>query len=240
MMKRKSNWLKLMCGTLVVAMAMLAVSAGQAAATTWTTEVTVTPGSEMEIGVQASGSTVLGATVSGLAIELTAKKVEAVAPTKIKQTGEGASGVATATGSLKYSELSLQKPVGCTAPASITTKALKAELVAVAALKSGEALKWRPLSATEPTLFATFTLGGECALAGTPFKVTIPKESYFCSEVEPLGTMLVQEPIRSSATINSNCGGKLEALGNAAALTGTVTAFSKPGGIASGEKWGAQ
>jgi hypothetical protein len=236
-MSRKANRFKVMGGLLVVAMAMFAVFAGQASAINWTTEALLKTGQEQEIGAQASGNSVLTGTVSSLPIELTAKKVEAVVGTKIKQTGEGVSGVATGTGALKYSELSLQKPVGCGPPASITTTGLKAELIKAEKLTSKLGFKLQPSSTTAPTLFATITLTGECALAGTAFKVTIPKEAYFCGEVEKLGTMLAQEPIRSSATINKECGGVLEAGGNPAVLTGTATGFSK---VTPGVTWGAQ
>jgi hypothetical protein len=250
-MSRKANRLKTMGGLLVVAMAMFAVFAGQASATstgpTWTT--TESSAEAMEIGAEAEGSSVLTGIVSTLPIELTAKKVEATTGTTIQEAfvknekGEITARKAQATGALKYSELSLQKPVGCGPPASITTAGLKGELISAPKLAQKWGLKLQPSSTTAPTVFATITLTGECALAGTPFKVTVPSGSYFCGEVEEVAgknSMLEKQPIRSSATINKECGGVLEAGSNPAVLTGNAVGLSKPGGKLSGLKWGAE
>jgi hypothetical protein len=231
-MSRRANRFKVMGGLLVVAMALFAVFAGQASAFTWTTAASMTPGTTMPIGVEASGNSVLKGTVTGQEVELTSTTVEAVEG-KIAQTGKESAGVATATGKLKYTGLSLQKPVGCGAPTSITTTNLTAETAKATGLTTAAALKFKPASGT---VFATITLTGECALAGTPFKVTVPEGSFFCGETEKFGTMAVKQPIRTSGTINSNCGGKLEAGGNAATLTGTAKGFSTE---TVGAEWGA-
>jgi hypothetical protein len=247
-MNRKANRFKVMGGLLVAAMALFAVFAGQASAYTWTTVAMVNPGTLKPIDITAPAPTVLRATFSSVEVELTSKKLESILNKEeeavIAQTGEGEKGAASASGKLKYSELSLQRPVGCGAPTSITTTKLNAEVKKAAGLTSGASLQFKPASGTN---IATITLTGECALAGTPFKVTVPEGSFFCGELEPLETMKVEQPIRTSGIINEKCSGKLEAAGNPATLTGTAVGFSmkKTGTVEvpkwekTGEEWGA-
>jgi hypothetical protein len=213
-------------------MALFAVAAGQASAFTWTTEKSMTPGTTMAVGIEAFGPTELQGPVSALLVDITAGKVEAIEG-KIAQTGKETAGVATATGKLKYSELHLISPLGCGAPTSVTTTALKAEIAKAGSLFSEAGIKIRPASGT---VLATITLTGTCALAGTPIKVTIPAGSFFCAEVEKFGTMAVRQESFTSAPTNGVCGGaSLETAGNLATLAGAAFAFSLEN---LGQSWG--
>jgi hypothetical protein len=221
-------------GLVVMAAAALTAFAAQgASAENWTDASLLKSGESREAFPTLAAGTpaALTGVVSGLNVKLTANKLEGI-EAKIIQEGTGASGVAAASGKLKFSELTLDEPAGCVAPTSVTTTALKGSLRTTAGLTSGLGFTFKPVSGT---LFATITLTGSCAIAGTPFKVTTQEANGFCAETEKIGTMLVKQPLRSSATINSNCGGTLFTGGNAAALdaTGHVTLKGEP-------SWGAQ
>jgi hypothetical protein len=167
---------------------------------------------------------ILKGTISGVSVEMTATGIEFI-EARITQKGTTAAG----SGRLKLSGLTLVSPASCGAPAAITSTALSVEV-----FQKGTPtyLKLIP-TAGITTPFATVTLTGECALAGTPFKVTT--STYACGETDELGTMAVKLLGRSSEKILSNCGGTLLAGGNPASVTGEWY-----GELVSGANWGVQ
>jgi len=234
-MSRMADRRKAAALLVLIVLVLSAIVAGPASAQTWTTNVTMPPESTMDVGTEtgSEGITFFGE-VSGVTVELASKKQETSAHSTINQGKK--EGVASLSAEIKFSELSLLKPAACSAPTSITTKPIQGEVATVPALTSGVAIKLRP---KEGSIFATITLTGECALAGTPFKVTVPEGKSLFGELEKYGTMSVKQPMRFSASINKAAGGTLEAGGSVATLSGTALAFSKetiggPLGVANG------
>jgi len=113
-------------------------------------------GETREIKCSKDGSLVLRSTAFG-GIEITAGKLECPSGGVIKQEGEH--GITTVT--LKFSELTVMKPTGCTSASSITTKALVAKT-----LMEGTTtyVKFEPTEGETGT-FANLTLTG-CAAEG--------------------------------------------------------------------------
>jgi hypothetical protein len=216
---------RLFAVTVLAFVALTAVVAQTASAATWTTGSTFTNGQTETLKTAAPlmGTMVYTWTISGLAVELTAEKLEIIEG-KIKQNGT----TAEFTGKAKFSGLKLDKPAGCSPPASITTAALTGS-VFQAGSPAKTYIKVQPASGTT---FATITTTGTCAIAGTAFKVTT--SSYFCGETNSLGTMAVLQRVTVSPTVLTACGGNLSTGGNPATLTGEATVE-----VSSGVSWGA-
>lgn len=251
-MKRLSRNRYRALGLLVVAaMAFSAVAAASASALTWATktggvvtkftngqEETVTP------SIKAATEFVLEGTVGSTPIKISAKKLSGES-TKIKQEGTAAKD----SGKLIFSELKLSEPATCTPPEKITTSALKSELVTKTKgalrtekelsegkegqIPSGLTDKFQP---AEGEVFASFKLGGSCAIAGTVIQVKTSKGLY--AETNPLATYTPEQPLKFSPLINANAGGNLFTGANPAKLTGEgVNTLS---GALAGKEWGAE
>jgi hypothetical protein len=227
--------------------AFMAVVAQGASAITWTNSTTFTNGQTETLkskpaglqhykltGLGGVGASKLVFTVAGQAIEITSAGLELSGVT-ITQNGTGTSEEAAVEGKLVFKTLTVDKPVGCGPPASITTTTLKGHIFTT----GGKS--YLTLAPSTGSVIATVTLTGECALAETPFKVTTSaKETeagkFFCVETNPLGTMAVGQKLVSSAAIATACGGTLFAFGNPVTLTGEVNGLE----LTSGVSWGAE
>jgi len=163
-------------------------------------------------------------TIAGTPVKITSTAVE-TSGAFIKQNGTAAQ----VTGKLVFKSLTLDEPAGCSPPTSVTTNALTGEVFQTG---GNTYLKLTP-TAGITTPFATVTLTGTCAIAGTPFKVST--SNYVCGQTNPLTTMAVNQKLEVSAAILTACGGTLTAGGNPATLQGKATYE-----LASGESWGAK
>jgi hypothetical protein len=223
----------------IAVMAFTAVAASSASAHVWTTGTKFTSGQKAAVTPFLKSKATLEGIVSGLNVKLSSEELVG-SGTEIVQEGTGASGVAAATGKLIFKKLTLTEPAGCSPPTEVSTTALKGRIVTKpqpkekgkqeeGTLLSGTGFTFTPASETVPTLFATVTLTGSCAIAGTPFKVTTTnsKETLggVCGETLEPGVLKTEQPINFTGTINKHCGGTLFTGGNPATLTGE--AFNK-------------
>jgi len=154
-----------------------------------------------------SENLVLRGTVAGLATEITASAVECPSGDVIKQEGENA----IATGTLKFSGLTVVKPEGCKTTETITTKALTAKTY-----MEGTTVYTRFEPTAGPTeTFASIPLNGCAAEGSYPVKGTV-----FGQASNVTGVEAKSQALAFSAAINSTAGGSLLLAGNAASITG--------------------
>jgi len=153
---------------------------------------------------------VLGGTVAGTEAEISATSLECPSGGVIKQEGEHA----VATGTLKFSGLTVRKPAGCTTSASITTKALTAKIY-----MEGVTVYTRfAPTAGETGTFASISLEG-CAAEGTyPIKGTLFGQWSNATE-----TAATDQPLTFSPTIQSNAGGSMTLGSEPMGFTGKST-----------------
>jgi len=197
---------------LVASLALAAVFAGSASATATTTKsfwttggAALASGSTAAVKCSAAENFILKGTVAGAETEIKATTLECPSGAVIKQEGEQA----IATGTLKFSGLTVLKPAGCKTNASITTKALTAKT-----FMEGTTVytKFEP---TTETTFANVPLT-ECAAEGTyPAKGVV-----FGQASNPTGVEAANQPLTFSGTINTTAGGSLTLGTNPATISG--------------------
>lgn len=210
--------LKRLGAALLASLALAAVFASSAFATATTSNshwrvagTKLSSGETREIKCSKAGTEnlVLAGTVAGAATEITATTLECPSGDVIKQEGEHG----IATGTLKFSGLTVVKPAGCTTSASITTKALTAKIYMEG---STVYTRFEP-TAGETSTFASIPLEG-CAAEGTyPVKGTV-----FGKSSNATGVEAANQPLTFSAAINTTAGGSLLLGGNAASITGAA------------------
>jgi len=199
---------------LVASLALAAVFASSAFATATTTKsfwreagTKLSSGTTKAVKCSAGASFILKGTVAGAETEIKAAKLECPSGDVIKQEGEQA----IATGTLKFSELTVLKPAGCKTNASITTKALTAKT-----FMEGTTTYER-FAPTEGEVFANVPLT-ECAAEGTyPAKGNV-----FGQASNPTGTEAANQPLTFSGAINTTAGGSLTLGTNAATISGVA------------------
>ncbi len=170
----------------------------------------------------ASPNYVLTGTVAGTPTELTATGVECVEAT-IFNVAEGGSGMANATGKLKFTGISVVKPAGCKTPATLQTNSLIADLQVDEAVGTKTFARLEPDAAAGATSFATVKLE-ECAAEGSyPVKGLTYCEVTNATEVHAT----VQE-CNGNATTNGFS--SLTLGGNPATFTGEVATELSSGG----------
>jgi hypothetical protein len=195
---------------LAASLALAAVFASSAFATATTTNSFWTVGGESLSGTaaikcSAAENLALKGTVAGAETEIKATTLECPSGDVIKQEGSNA----IATGTLKFSGLTVVKPVGCKTNASITTKALTAKIY-----MEGTTTYTR-FAPTEGETFANIPLT-ECAAEGT-YPV---KGSVFGQAGNETGVNATNQTLTFSGTINSTAGGSLTLGSNAATISG--------------------
>jgi hypothetical protein len=197
---------------LVASLALAAVFASSAFATATTTNsfwreagTKLSSGTTKAVKCSAAENFILAGTVAGAATEIKATTLECPSGDVIKQEGEHA----IATGTLKFSGLTVVKPAGCKTNASITTKALTAKIY-----MEGTTTYTR-FAPTEGEVFANVPLT-ECAAEGT----YPAKGSVFGQASNATGVEAVNQVLTFSGTINSTAGGSLTLGTNAATISG--------------------
>lgn len=201
-----------------VAMALAAVFAQAAGAKTWTDSSPLASGETRPAEASAMSTVLFKTKIGGEPVEVSATGLEAIGGEIIQ---EGSTAAVAAQ--VKFTGVSVIAPMHCIgAPVSITTNALKGELITASGLTSGLALKLIPKTGTS---LATVSLG--CI---TSFKVA----GSFCAETNSLGIMESLQRLTFSSAIAASCGGELKVGGEAATLTGEATAR-----LVSGLSWGA-
>ena len=196
---------------LVASLALAAVFASSAFATATTTKsfwreagTKLSSGTTKAVKCTASTPFIFKFSVAG-EIEIEAQKLECPSGDVIKQEGEQA----IATGTLKFSGLTVMKPAGCKTNASITTKPLTAKTFMEGATT------YERFAPTEGEVFANVPLT-ECAAEGTyPAKGNV-----FGQAGNPTGTEAVNQPLTFSGAINTTAGGALTLGTNAATISG--------------------
>jgi len=197
---------------LVASLALAAVFASSAFATATTTKsfwreagTKLSSGTTKAVKCSAAENFILKGTVAGAETEIKATTLECPSGDVIKQEGEQA----IATGTLKFSGLTVLKPSGCKTNASITTKPLTAKT-----FMEGTTTYER-FAPTEGEVFANVPLT-ECAAEGTyPAKGNV-----FGQAGNPTGTEAVNQPLTFSGAINTTAGGALTLGTNAATISG--------------------
>jgi hypothetical protein len=137
---------------------------------------------------------------------------------------ENSGGHAIGSGSLKFEEVTVEEPTGCSVAGTIETAALSVS--ADWMIGSANYVKFVP-SAGESTEFATVKITG-CALATT----LVPKGSVFVQSQNATGTQAKTQEVHSSEAINATAGGNLHVGTKNAVLTADAT-FT----LASGEEF---
>jgi hypothetical protein len=193
----------------VASLALTAVFASSAFATASTTNghwkvagTQLTSGQTKELKCSAAENFVLKVPLTGAEAEIKATALECPATDVIKQEGEHA----IATGTLKFSGITLVKPAGCITGASITTKALTAKIYMEGATVY---MLFEPTAGPTGT-FMSFLLEG-CAYEGLyPLKGTL-----FAQSTNATGVEAVNQPLTFSAAIQGTAGGSLTWTSNA-------------------------
>jgi len=197
---------------LVASLALAAVFASSAFATATTTKsfwttggASLASGSTAAVKCSAAENFILKGTVAGAETEIKATTLECPSGDVIKQEGEQA----IATGTLKFSGLTVLKPSGCKTNASITTKPLTAKT-----FMEGTTTYER-FAPTEGEVFANVPLT-ECAAEGTyPAKGNV-----FGQASNATGVDATNQQLTFSGAINSTAGGALTLGTNAATISG--------------------
>jgi hypothetical protein len=211
--------LKKLGAALVVVAALGAGLASSALAAAVTEDVKwytgASPGTELsgsEMITFAAGGGTFTTEVGTTKYELNLTGIECVF-CKIENSG----GKAVGSGQLQFSGITVLKPLGCTAPLFVTTKALSLQA------------EWMWFSGSEPnyikfmptlgegTEFAKFVITG-CALETT----LVLKGSLFVESTNATGTQEVEHELRSSEAINAAAGGNLHVGTKNAVLAGST------------------
>ncbi len=151
---------------------------------------------------------ILTGTVAGAELEIEAKKLEcALLISQIKKNGEHAEG----TGQVKFSELTVKKPVGCKVPASNTTNSLTARIY-----MEGTAVYVR-FTPTEGETLASVSLT-ECAAEG---KYSV-KGTLFGKSPNATGKEVELQNLAFSSAIQKEAGGAITLGANAAQASGSI------------------
>jgi hypothetical protein len=203
---------------LVASLALAAVFASSAFATATTTnshwnvaETTLANGETREVKCSRDGAAnfVLTGTVAGSPAKITATTLECPTGDVIKQEGEHS----IATGTLKFSGLTVDEPAGCSTSASITTKALTAKI-----LMEGTTV----YTQFEPTAGATGTFAS-IPLTGCAAEGTYPVKGTSCGLVtEQTGMEKANQTLTFSETIQNTAGCSLTLASNPAQITGAA------------------
>jgi hypothetical protein len=188
---------------LVASLALAAVFASSSFATastvtgTWKVAGTaLTSGETREFKCSAAEEFVITATVAGAATEIKASTLECPSGDVIKQESTHA----IATGTLKFSGLTVVKPAGCSTSASITTKAVTAKIYEEGATVYE---RFEP-TAGETGTFASIPLTGCSAENTYPVKGTV-----FGQSSNATGTEAANQPLTFSEAIQTAAGGSL-------------------------------
>jgi hypothetical protein len=196
--------LKKLGAALVVVAALGAVLASSAFATASTEDVKWFTGSGTELtGSETMSAEAVGTgtftteSEGGTKYVLQSKKVSCV-ECKIENSG----GSAIGSGKLKFEEVSVVEPAGCSVASSITTTALS--VTADWMEGTTNYIKFVPTKG-ETTAFATVSITG-CALETT----LVPKGSVFVQSQNATGVQAVGQEIHSSEAINATAGGSLK------------------------------
>ena len=232
--------LKKLGAALFVVAALSAVLAGSAFATAVTTEVSGGGMAQWYTGTSSgtllSGSETLSAEAVGtgtLTFETEAGTKYAIQSKKVSCIGckiENVGGTAVGVGQLKFEEVSVVEPAGCSTTSTITSTALSVTADWMEGTSAVDLIKFTPTKG-ETTAFATVSITG-CALETT----LVPKGNVFVSAQNDTGVQAVGQEIHSSATINKNAGGSLKVGSKEASLA--ANAIFKLSGSKAGTAFG--
>jgi len=236
--------LKKLGAALVVAAAIGAVLASNAFAVTtamtkdvqWYTGAspgTLLSGSQA-MKVRAVGAGTFTTHVAGVKYVLESKKVSCVG-CKIENSG----GVAVGSGKLKFEEVSVEEPAGCSVASTIETNELSVtadwmgskEVENPVGSKKFETvetatnyIKFVPTKG-ETTAFATVEITG-CASATS----IVPKGTVFVESANATSTQAVEQEVKSSEAINAAAGGTLH-VGTESAVLSASAIFETSTGV---------
>jgi hypothetical protein len=173
---------------------------------------------EKAIGAEAAGTaTFTIESEGGTKLKLQSKKVSCV-ECKI----ENVAGVAVGSGKLRFEEVSVLEPAGCSTLSSITTTGL----TVTADWMEGTTnyIKFVPTKG-ETTAFATISITG-CPLE----TVFVAKGNIYVRSASSTKTLKTKQEVESSATINSTAGGSLKVGSKPASLEAKAKFFMTGGG----------
>jgi hypothetical protein len=212
--------LKKLGAVLVVVAALGAVLASSALAAGVTQDVKwytgASPGTELSgsetIGITQVGTASLTTEIGTIVYTLDWTEVECVG-CKIENSG----GVAVGSGKLKFEEVSVLKPAGCSVAATIETRPLLVQVDWMAAASSEPNYVKLTPAAGEATEWATIEITG-CALETT----ILLKGSAFGQTQNATGTEAVEQEVRFSDAINKAAGGTLHVGSKSAVLAASV------------------
>jgi hypothetical protein len=217
--------LKKLGAALLATVALSALFASVSQAQIWEVGTTkFTSGQTEAVKTEQIGTAKFTSTVLGETLELTGTGVEAIEG-KLTQTGTGATGVAGATGKLKFTGVTVMLPVGCVSATSIETTALTA-VAAMGNTVATENSVYVKFTPTSGTVFATIKLT-ECAAAGS-YQV---KGNLYAKAVNATGVLGKAQRIDSSGAINESQGGALTLGTNVATLEGSINVLLNGGNV---------
>jgi hypothetical protein len=212
---RKQLMVKKLGAVMVAVLAMGALFASVSQAQQWDVAgAKLASGATAAATASTSTTGVLESKVLGSPFKLTSSKLSSKNGL-IKQTGTGASGVSTLTGTLVFENVVVDEPAGCKS-ANIETVPLTgtAQMGNTEATKEGVYVKILP---TSGEVFATIKLT-ECGAAGS----YQAKGSVYVKATNPTGTAATSQEGTTSGTINSSQGGALTLGKEPATLTGNI------------------
>jgi hypothetical protein len=131
---------------------------------------------------------------------------------------ENVGGVAVGSGKLRFEELSVLEPAGCSVTSPITTNALSVTADYMEGTTTNY-IKFVPTKG-ETTAFATVPITG-CALETN----LIPKGNVYVRTVNPTKKLAFKQEVESSALINSTAGGSLKVGSKVASLEAKAKFF---------------